>query len=166
MGAKNGVIPSPPPPPLPSLHFSLFPISLGSVSSRCLGMRPCSPPERLSGGERGLIPEQRLDTESTISCAAKLSKSRSSVFLCSENPQKRLLRRLFPMQQLSALLQIQSGSDCPHGSLFKRGLISNTSQSYSATKGSHYLLLHPKYTNFVIRRYVFKNVHVFLDIKV
>ena len=30
----------------------------------------------------------------TISCAAKLSKSRSSVFLCSENPQKRLLRRL------------------------------------------------------------------------
>ena len=29
-----------------------------------------------------------------ISCAAKLSKSRSTIFLCSENPQKRLLRRL------------------------------------------------------------------------
>ena len=31
----------------------------------------------------------------------------------------------FPMQQLSALLQIQSGSDCPHESLFKIGLNSN-----------------------------------------
>ena len=28
----------------------------------------------------------------------------------------------FPMQQLSAILQIQSGSDCPHESLFKIGL--------------------------------------------
>ena len=41
------------------------------------------------------------------------------------------------LQQLSALLQIQSGSDCPHESLFKIGLNSNTSQSFSATD-SHY----------------------------
>ena len=46
-----------------------------------------------------------------------------------------------PMQQLSALLQIQSGSDCPHESLFKIGLNSKTSQSSSATKDNHYLLL-------------------------
>ena len=39
---------------------------LDSVSSCCSGMSPCSPPPpppRLSGGERGLIREQRLDTE-------------------------------------------------------------------------------------------------------
>ena len=34
-----------------------------SVSSRCSGMSPRSPPESLSGGEHGLIPKQRLDTE-------------------------------------------------------------------------------------------------------
>ena len=45
----------------------------------------------------------------------------------------------FPMQQLSTLLQIPSGSDCPHESLFKIGLNSNTRQSSSATKDSHYL---------------------------
>ena len=42
------------------------------------------------------------------------------------------------MQQLAALLQIPSGSDCPHESLIKIGLNSNTRQSSSATKGSHY----------------------------
>ena len=35
----------------------------------------------------------------------------------------------FPMQQLSALLQIPSGCDCPSESLFKIGLNSNTRQS-------------------------------------
>ena len=57
-----------PPPPTPLLHF-LFHNSF-------------HPPPSL---HFSLVP---------ISCAAKLSKSRSSVFLCSENPQKRLLRRL------------------------------------------------------------------------
>ena len=57
-----------PPPPSPLLHF-LFHNSF-------------PPPHSL---HFSLVP---------ISCAAKLSKSRSSVFLCSENPQKRLLRRL------------------------------------------------------------------------
>ena len=46
----------------------------------------------------------------------------------------------FSMQQLSTLLQIQSGSDCPHKSLFKIGLNPNTSQSSLATKESHYYL--------------------------
>ena len=44
-------------------------ISLGSVSSRCSEMSPCFPTESLSGEERGLIPEQRLDTEPIISLA-------------------------------------------------------------------------------------------------
>ena len=44
----------------------------------------------------------------------------------------------FPMQQLSALLQIPSWSDCPHESPFKIGVNSNTRQSSSATKDSHY----------------------------
>ena len=44
----------------------------------------------------------------------------------------------FPMQQLSALLQIPSGSDCPHENLFKIGLNSNTRQSSSAMRDSHY----------------------------
>ena len=39
----------------------------------------------------------------------------------------------FPMQQLSALLHIQSRYDCPHESLFKIVLNSNTSQSSSAS---------------------------------
>ena len=38
-------------------------LMIGSVSSRCLGMSPRSPPERLSVGKHGLISEQRLDTE-------------------------------------------------------------------------------------------------------
>ena len=57
----------PPPSPLPLLHF-LFHNSF-------------PPPPSL---HFSLVP---------ISCAAKLSKSRSSVFLCSKNPQKRLLRK-------------------------------------------------------------------------
>ena len=44
----------------------------------------------------------------------------------------------FPMQQLSALLQIPSGSDCPHENLFKIGLNSNTRQSSSAMRDSHH----------------------------
>ena len=44
----------------------------------------------------------------------------------------------FPLQQLSALLQIPSGSDCPHENLFKIGLNSNTRQSSSAMRDSHY----------------------------
>ena len=48
----------------------------------------------------------------------------------------------FPMQQLPALLQIPNGSDCPHESLFKIGLNSNTRQSSSATKDSHYYYYH------------------------
>ena len=47
----------------------------------------------------------------------------------------------FPMQQLSALLQIPRGSDCPHESLFKIGLNSNTRQWSLATKDSHYYLV-------------------------
>ena len=42
------------------------------------------------------------------------------------------------MQQLSALLQLPSGSDRPYESLFELGLNSNTRQSSSATKDSHY----------------------------
>ena len=38
-------------------------LMIGSVSSRCSGMSPRSPPERLSVGKHGLISEQRLDTE-------------------------------------------------------------------------------------------------------
>ena len=41
---------------------------------------------------------------------------------------------------LSALLQIPSRSDCPHESLFKIGLNSNTRQSSSAMKDSHYII--------------------------
>ena len=44
----------------------------------------------------------------------------------------------FPMQQLSTLLQIPSRSDCPHESLFKIGLNSNTRQSSLETMDSHY----------------------------
>ena len=47
----------------------------------------------------------------------------------------------FPMQQSSVLLQILSGSDCPHENLFKIGLNSNTRQSSSATKDSHYFII-------------------------
>ena len=47
--------------------------------------------------------------------------------------------RHFSMLQLSALLQIPSGSDRPHESLFEIGLNSNTRRSPSATKDSHYL---------------------------
>lgn len=44
----------------------------------------------------------------------------------------------FPLQQLSALLQNPSGSDCPHKDLFKIGLNSNTRQSSSAMRDIHY----------------------------
>ena len=40
------------------------------------------------------LPPRSIFSLVPISCVAKLSKSCSSVFLCSENPQKRLLRRL------------------------------------------------------------------------
>ena len=54
----------------------------------------------------------------------------------------------FQIQQLSALPQIPSGSDCPHESLFKIGLNSNTRQSSSTTKDSHYYIA--SMTNFIL----------------
>ena len=91
-----------------------------SVSSRCSGMSPRSPPESLSGGEHGLIPKQRLDTEpKEMGKSEKWSEGRGGgggrnysifslpflpwqnyqnlvfrSFFCFENPQKCLLRRL------------------------------------------------------------------------
>ena len=57
----------------------------------------------------------------------------------------------FPMQQLSALLQIPSGSDCLHQSVFKIGLNSNTRQSSLAMRDMQPLLLlhHPTVKSFI-----------------
>ena len=57
----------------------------------------------------------------------------------------------FLMQQLLTLQQIASGSDCPHESQFKIGLNSNTRQSSSATKDSHYCAFH-KHANSEVQK--------------
>ena len=58
---------------------------VGSVSSRCSGMSPCSPPVFSSGGEHGLIPEQRLDTEPKKMVVDEKRPNFVCIFLCGLN---------------------------------------------------------------------------------
>ena len=51
----------------------------------------------------------------------------------------------FPLQQLSALLQNPSGSDCPHENLFKIGLNSNTRQWHLWQWGTFIIIITSSY---------------------
>ena len=92
----------------------------------------------LGGGGSPESQMARTVEEGHVSCKTAASPR---ILVCTCTTTLTSYFEQFPMQQLSMLLQIPSRSDCPYESLFKIGLNSNTRQSSSATKDSHYYIM-------------------------
>ena len=79
-----------------------------------------------------------------VSCWGRSASAPEGISACTCPMTLGSYLKQFPVQQLSALLQIPSGFDCSRENLFKIGLNSITRQSSQVTRESHYLPWHFK----------------------